>query len=119
MRSRWSDQKRTLQQLSVRLARRKSEDFASLNLKDDKVQINDEIKQRLAKTLDKDNAEMELAEKERYLQEAKKGSGERGRRERRGGEERGRGISYQAKDPRLATLTISLYLLRKLIPQSR
>ena len=53
------------------------EDFASLNLKDDKVPVNDEIKQRLAKTLDKDNAEMELAEKERYLQEAKEKAAEK------------------------------------------
>ena len=52
------------------------EDFANLNLKDDKVPVNDEIKQRLAKTLDKDNAEMELAEKEKYLQEAKEKAAE-------------------------------------------
>lgn len=48
------------------------EELANLNLKEDKTPVKD----RLVRTLDKDNAEMELAEKEKYLQEAKEKAAE-------------------------------------------
>lgn len=43
------------------------EEIANINLKDDKVPVKD----RLVRTLDKDSAEFESAEKEKYLEEAK------------------------------------------------